>query len=151
MEVLIQNLLPVGPSMLEREPGRRDWSAVVCLWCSCGKPGHAASQCPILNVTFPFLLPGWQAEKVGGGFVMQLPRMLAERTPDGKRRLIRGGGGGSIARISNDFGPQDPADDDGLEMSTAREHDVPREGGTAHRGLGSTGGNHCGVRSVGLL
>ena len=49
MEVLIQTLLPVGPSTLEpppREPGRKDWSSVVCF--SCGKPGHAASQCPAL-------------------------------------------------------------------------------------------------------
>ena len=35
-------------------------------------------------------------------------------TSDGKRQLIRGGG--SIARISNDYGPQD----------VAREYDVPR-------------------------
>ena len=46
-------------------------------------------------------------------------------TPDGKRRLIRGGG--SIAQISNDIGPQDPAVDDGFDMSVAREHVVPRE------------------------
>ena len=62
------------PSTLERPPrgaGRRDWSTVVCF--SFGKLGHAASQCPALDVTFPFLLPGWQAEKVGGGFVMQSP------------------------------------------------------------------------------
>ena len=31
-----------------------------------------------------------------------------------------------IARISNDFGPQDPADGDGMDMSVARGHDVPR-------------------------
>ena len=43
---------------------------------------------------------------------------------DGKRRLIRGGR--SIDRISNDIGPQDPVDDDGLNMSAAREFDVPR-------------------------
>ena len=86
MEVLIQKLLPVRPSTLEqppREPGRWDWSSVVCFLC--GKPGHAASWCPALDVTFPFLLPGWRGEKMGGGFVMQSPRMLAEglRTENG--------------------------------------------------------------------
>ena len=72
MEVLIQNLLPVGPPTWEATPGaeRRDRSAVVCF--SCGKPGHAASWCPTMDDAFPFLPPGWQAERVGGGFVMRV-------------------------------------------------------------------------------
>ena len=80
MEAWIQNLLPVwaiyvrAATLESRTPG-----LVGCGVFSCGKPGHAASRCPTLDVTFPFLLPGWQAEKVGGGFVMQSPRMLAER------------------------------------------------------------------------
>ena len=34
---------------------------------------------PTLDEMFPFLPPGWQAESVGGSFVMRFPRMLAER------------------------------------------------------------------------
>ena len=53
---------------------------------------------------------------------MQSPRMLAEQL---RTETATDLGRGSIARISNDFGPQDPAVDDGLDMSAAREH-VPR-------------------------
>ena len=80
MEVLIHHLLPATPPVREqptRESGHRDWSTAVCF--SGGKLSQAKSQCPALDVTFPFLPPGWQAEKVGGGFVMQSPRFLAER------------------------------------------------------------------------
>ena len=34
---------------------------------SCGKSGHAATRCPDLNESFPFMLPGWRAEKTPGG------------------------------------------------------------------------------------
>ena len=47
------------------------------LCCSCGTPGHGASRCPTLDVSFPFLLPGWRAEKVGSSYVMRSPRILA--------------------------------------------------------------------------
>ena len=79
IEVLIQNLLPLGLLTWEAALGaeRRDMSAVVCF--SCGGPGHVASWCPPLDDKFPFLPPGWQAEKVGGRFVMRSPRVLAER------------------------------------------------------------------------
>ena len=30
---------------------------------SCGKPGHSANRCPTLDDSFPFMLPGWWAEK----------------------------------------------------------------------------------------
>ena len=64
MEVLIQTLLPFAAPSQElpnRDSGRRDWSTVVCF--SCGKPGHAASRCPVLDIMFPFLPPGWKAER----------------------------------------------------------------------------------------
>ena len=35
---------------------------------SCGKTGHGANSCPTLDVTFPFILPGWKAEKTQTGY-----------------------------------------------------------------------------------
>ena len=52
-------------------------NGVVCF--SCGKSGHAASRCPALDESFPFMLPGWRAEKTPGGFVMISPRVATER------------------------------------------------------------------------
>ena len=40
---------------------RRNWADVKCF--SCGKTGHSANRCPTLDVTFPFILPGWKSEK----------------------------------------------------------------------------------------
>ena len=47
---------------LGQRPVQRDWSAVKCF--SCGNSGHScAARCPKLDITFPFILPGWRAEK----------------------------------------------------------------------------------------
>ena len=46
-------------------PVRRDWNGVVCF--SCGKLGHAATRCPNLDESFPFMQQGWRAEKTPGG------------------------------------------------------------------------------------
>ena len=54
----------------------RDWATVVCFLC--GKAGHGATRCPDLIEAFPFMLPGWKADKVGGGYVMISPRVAAE-------------------------------------------------------------------------
>ena len=35
------------------------------------------TQCPDLNEMFPYMLPGWKAEKVGGGYVMISPHVAA--------------------------------------------------------------------------
>ena len=43
---------------------RRYWTLVVCF--SCAKPGRGVSSCPQLGETFPYMLPGWSAEKVDG-------------------------------------------------------------------------------------
>ena len=43
-----------------------DWYDVTGLMLSvfsCGKTGHSATRCQTLDVTFPFILPGWKAEK----------------------------------------------------------------------------------------
>ena len=44
-----------------QRPVQRDWSEVKCF--SCGKSGHSATRCLTLDITFPFILPGWKAEK----------------------------------------------------------------------------------------
>ena len=45
---------------------------------SCGKSGHGVGRCPELNETFPFMLPGWMAKKVGGSY-LGLPQNVAEQ------------------------------------------------------------------------
>ena len=74
VEALLQRLLPGTSVMTLRErpgPARRDWNTIVCF--SCGKSGHGASWCHEMNETFPYVLPGWSEEKVGGGYVMISP------------------------------------------------------------------------------
>ena len=64
LEVLLQNWLPVGPPAMEQShrAERRNRLTVVCFLCC--ESGHAASWCPTSDETFPFLPPGWQADKV---------------------------------------------------------------------------------------
>ena len=80
LETLLRSLLSghLAPVQQPRQGSfRRDWNAVMCF--SCGKAGHSATRCPTLDDTFPFMLPGWKAEKTPGGYVMILPRAVAER------------------------------------------------------------------------
>ena len=58
-------------------PMRKDWSDMKCF--SCGKSGHSATRCPTLDVSFPFILPGWKAEKTPTGFLMISPKMAMDR------------------------------------------------------------------------
>ena len=60
-----------------QRPVRRDWNGVVCF--SCGKSGHAATRCPNLDESFPFMLPGWRTENTPGGFIMIPPRVAMDR------------------------------------------------------------------------
>ena len=80
LEALLRSLLlgQLAPAQQPR-PGsfRRDWNDVVCFLC--GKAGHSATRCPTLDDTFPFMLPGWKAEKTPGGYMMISPRVAAER------------------------------------------------------------------------
>ena len=66
METLLQRQLPGMPVPASRPrlvSALRDWTTMVC--SSCGKPGHGVGRCPELDETFPYMLPGWSAEKVG--------------------------------------------------------------------------------------
>ena len=56
---------------------RRNWADVKCF--SCGKTGHSANRCPTLDVTFPFILPGWKSEKTPTGYLMISPKMAMDR------------------------------------------------------------------------
>ena len=58
-------------------PARQSWPEMKCF--SCGKTGHGANRCPTLDVTFPFILPGWKTEKTQTGFLMISPRMATDR------------------------------------------------------------------------
>ena len=37
---------------------------------SCGVLTHTTDQCQSLDESFPFLPPGWQADRIGGQFVL---------------------------------------------------------------------------------
>ena len=56
----------------KQRPLWRDLSDV--MYFSCGRMGHAATRCPDFDDSFPFLQPGWQKEKMPGGFIMIPPR-----------------------------------------------------------------------------
>ena len=112
LESLLRSL-PSGqiapPPQPRQASFRRDWNAVVCF--SCGKAGHSATRCPTLDEPFPFMLPGWKAEKTSGGCIMISPPGGSGLSSSGKRRLIRGGGGGgsppgSVVR----FDPRTPGE-----------------------------------------
>ena len=60
-----------------QRPVQRDWSEMKCF--SCGKSGHSATRCPTLDITFPFILSGWKAEKSSSGYMMISPRRAIER------------------------------------------------------------------------
>ena len=60
-----------------QRPVQRDWSEVKCF--SCGKAGHSATRYPSFDITFPFILPGWKAEKTSTGYMMISPRRAMDR------------------------------------------------------------------------
>ena len=77
LETLLRTLLSgnLAPAQQPR-PGslRRDWNVVVCF--SCDKAGYSATCCPTLDESFPFMLPGWMAEKVVMWIVSGCRRLL---------------------------------------------------------------------------
>ena len=92
IESLLQSLLPgTLASVARTQPGpmRRDWAIVVCF--SCGNAGHGPTQCPDLNEAFPFMLPGWKSEKVGGSYIMISP--MWQRCVAGRKTMTYPGRG----------------------------------------------------------
>ena len=84
IETMLQHLLPGTPVPASRSrpgPARRDWTTIGCF--SCGKPGHRVGRYPELDETFPYMLPGWSAEKVGANLMMISPCVAAERRQAG--------------------------------------------------------------------
>ena len=81
---------------------------------SCGKSGHAATRCPNLNDSFPFMKPGWQTEKMPLGSVVTFgpgtqegetvltvspPRMTIDDVSHAMELSGGGGGGGSAGPL----------------------------------------------------
>ena len=69
---------------------RCNWADVICF--SCGKTGHSATRCPKLDVSFPFMLPGWKSENTPNGYLMISPKWTAagrktKTDPEGGVRL----------------------------------------------------------------
>ena len=73
IEILMQSLLPVGSVVEENVRPTVDCheSTVVCF--SCGVSGHATLRFPVLDDSFPFLPPGWQANRMDDGFILRPP------------------------------------------------------------------------------
>ena len=111
VETLLRSLLS-GQRTMGQQPRqgsfRRDWIAIVCY--SCGKAGHSVTHCPVLDESFPFMLPGWRTEKTPGGYIMISPG-CRQSVVEWKTATDPGGGGeggGFAARISSKIRPQDP-------------------------------------------
>ena len=120
IEILLQSMLPVG-SVAEQNvwpPADCQEPTVVCF--SCEESGHVTSRCPVLDESFPFLPPGWRADRTYNAIV------LRPLSSSGKRRLIRGRG--LVARISDDNEPQFPVVGEDLPCPAARDVVASRVG-----------------------
>ena len=80
LETLLRSFLTARQPLQQQarlRPIRRGWPEMKCF--SCGKSGHGANRCPTLDTSFPFILPGWKAEKTQTGFLMISPKMATDR------------------------------------------------------------------------
>ena len=69
IEIILQSLLPVGTSEEENVSLVADRQEPTAVCFLCGELDHAASRCPVLDDSFPFL----QADRTGGGFILRPP------------------------------------------------------------------------------
>ena len=70
LETMLLNWLPVGTVTEEdaASPESLSDSAEGCF--SCGVLTHTTDQCQSLDESFPFLPPGWQADRIGDQFIL---------------------------------------------------------------------------------
>ena len=106
MEIVLQNLLPVGSVVEEDGPSAEPIAESLAGCFSCGELTHETDQCQELDESFLFLPVEWQADRIDDEFFLRPGPTGGPRPTGWKRRLIRGEG--LVARISNDYGPQSP-------------------------------------------
>ena len=73
LETMLLNWLPVGTVTEEdaASPDSPDSSSDSAEGCfSCGFLTHTTDQCQSLDESFPFLPPGWQADRIGDQFIL---------------------------------------------------------------------------------
>ena len=121
LEVLLQSMLPVT-SVAEdsvRPPTDRLEPTTRCF--SCGKADHVTPLCLVLDELFPFLPPGWRADRKDDEFVLRPPPRGGggQLSSSEKRPLIRGGG--LVSRISNDDETQFSVVREDLHCPAARD------------------------------
>ena len=80
--------------------GRRD----SCF--SCGHQGHGVTRCLRMDVSFPFLLPGWSVDMRNGRYRASRIRGDGRNYTPGKSGMVRAGG--SASRIIGDRSATDP-------------------------------------------
>ena len=71
IEILLQSMLPVRSVAEEnvQPPAVHQEPTAGCF--SCGELGHATARCPVLDESFPFLPPGWRADRTDDEFVLR--------------------------------------------------------------------------------
>ena len=71
MEIVLQNLLPVGSVVEEDGPSSERISQSLEGCFSCGEMAHETDQCQELDESFPFLPVVWQADRIGDKFLLR--------------------------------------------------------------------------------
>ena len=68
IEILLQSMLPVGSvteADVQQLAHRQESTA------GCGELDHATERCPVLDESFPFLPPGWRADRTDDEFALR--------------------------------------------------------------------------------
>ena len=71
MEIVLQNLLPVGSVVEEDGPSSEPITESLVGCFSCGELTHEMDRCHELDESFPFLPVGWQADRIGEEFLLR--------------------------------------------------------------------------------